>query len=61
VTIAYPYGDFDDRVVAASGDAGYLAAACLASGASRGRSASLRRPRVAMAAPEPPGSSAHPA
>jgi peptidoglycan/xylan/chitin deacetylase (PgdA/CDA1 family) len=48
VTIAYPYGDFDDRVVAASGDAGYLAAACLASGASRGRSASLRRPRVAV-------------
>lgn len=48
VTIAYPYGDFDDRVVAASGAAGYRAAACLASGASRGRSGPLCRPRVAV-------------
>jgi peptidoglycan/xylan/chitin deacetylase (PgdA/CDA1 family) len=48
MTIAYPYGDHDDRVVAATEQAGYLAAACLASGASRGRSTRLRRPRVAV-------------
>ena len=51
-SLAYPYGDEDERVVAASREAGYEAAGALPSPLLH-RAAALRWPRIAVHRPEP--------
>ncbi len=45
----YPYGDHDDRVVAATREAGYMAATTIRRGRARARDDLWRLPRVAVA------------
>ena len=44
----YPYGDFDDRVVAAVGEAGYTTAVTTRRGAVRSGADPLRLPRLTV-------------